>query len=245
MLDEKLMWLKCNEYANNQLVADCADKIKVREYVEKVLETDENLVPIIGAYYSVEDIPWKTLPERFVLKCNHGSHMNIIVKDKKTLDINYAKSQLSKWLHKDFSKVHGEPHYSLIKRGIICEEYIDAWKDSESPIDYKFYCMNGKVTHILLAQVESKILLDRNYNNTNIFIDPDLSFNWRAMKPKKLDEMISIAEKLAQPFPFVRVDLYEHNQHIYVGELTFTPRRNIHDYFSYEGEVELGKLLNI
>ena len=41
------------------------------------------------------------------------------------------------------------------------------------------------------------------------------------VKPLMLDEAIQVAEKLAKPFPFVRVDLYLINHKIYFGELTF------------------------
>ena len=35
--------------------------------------------------------------------------------------------------------------------------------------------------------------------------------------------MITIAEKVSKPFPFVRVDFYESNNIPILGELTFTP----------------------
>ena len=38
-----------------------------------------------------------------------------------------------------------------------------------------------------------------------------------------LDEMLQLCRTLAAGFPFVRVDLYEVNGRIYVGEMTFTP----------------------
>lgn len=38
-----------------------------------------------------------------------------------------------------------------------------------------------------------------------------------------MDEMFDMAAKLSQGFPFVRVDLYNVEGHIYFGELTFYP----------------------
>ena len=38
---------------------------------------------------------------------------------------------------------------------------------------------------------------------------------------KRILSMISIAEKLAEPFPYVRVDLYSVGEKIYFGEYTF------------------------
>ena len=42
-------------------------------------------------------------------------------------------------------------------------------------------------------------------------------------KPEHFEEMKSIAERLAAPFPFVRVDLYDIRGKIYFGEMTFFP----------------------
>jgi len=42
-------------------------------------------------------------------------------------------------------------------------------------------------------------------------------------KPANFNEMISLAETLSSDFPFVRVDLYQLNNNIIFGELTFTP----------------------
>ena len=40
-------------------------------------------------------------------------------------------------------------------------------------------------------------------------------------KPKNFERMLEVAEKLSNPFPQVRCDLYNINGKIYFGELTF------------------------
>ena len=42
-------------------------------------------------------------------------------------------------------------------------------------------------------------------------------------KPLNLDKMIEYSKKLSEDFKFVRVDFYEVNGVLYLGELTFTP----------------------
>ena len=42
-------------------------------------------------------------------------------------------------------------------------------------------------------------------------------------RPKKLEKMVEIAKALSKDFKFVRVDLYEYNDHVYFSELTFYP----------------------
>ena len=63
-------------------------------------------------------------------------------------------------------------------------------------------------------------------------------------KPKKIQDMIKIAEDLSKPFPFVRVDLYNDKGKIIFGELTFTPACCCNPCYSKEGNKELGKMIN-
>ena len=57
--------------------------------------------------------------------------------------------------------------------------------------------------------------------------------------------MIEIATKIAVDFPFVRVDLYETKERIYIGELTFTPEGNTISYYKDEFLYEQGLKLEL
>lgn len=222
--NEKLIWLNFNQYYKDPLVIQCADKYKVREYVEKC-GCKEILNELIGVYENSEEIKWDDLPEKFVLKCNHGTGYNIICNDKGKLDKENVKIQLNKWLKEDFSKVAAEMQYKRIPRKIICEKYIDMGND-KLPIDYKIYCFNGEPRIIL-------VMKDRDTSVTREFYD----MKWQRLhlrefegspesptkKPDNLNEMIEYAKKLSKPFKFVRADFYNINDKIIFGELTFTP----------------------
>ena len=58
-----------------------------------------------------------------------------------------------------------------------------------------------------------------------------------------MDEMFAIAAKLSQGMPFVRVDLYQSNDQIYFGELTFFPDSGFDANLLKETDVYFGKLL--
>ena len=45
------------------------------------------MIKILGVYNNAEEIKYEDLPNKFVLKINNGSDMNIIVKDKEKLNI--------------------------------------------------------------------------------------------------------------------------------------------------------------
>ena len=64
-------------------------------------------------------------------------------------------------------------------------------------------------------------------------------------KPKNYQLMIQIAEKLAQNIPFVRVDLYEINNKLYFGELTFFPGAGLTKFEPDEFDRKFGDLIDL
>ena len=123
-LDEKLMWLKLNTYKDNPLVAQCIDKYAVRFYIESQ-GCSELLNDLIGVWKRAEEIPFSELPQKFVLKCNHGCGYNIICRDKSIFDSKAAVKRLKHWLREDFWRRFAEINYKTIPPKIICEAYID------------------------------------------------------------------------------------------------------------------------
>ena len=228
--NEKLQWLKLKRYQNDPLVIQCADKVKARDYVE-ACGCKDILIECIGVYGNPESIPWDELPEKFVLKCNHGAGYNIICPDKKKLDVDKAKKQLNLWLKEDYALPYAEMHYHKIPRRIICEEYIQP-QDGLVPDDYKVYCFDGKADYIMLCR-------EREHNGEEevckyYFFDKEWNFypwdkstsdekNVCIERPEQIDKMLEYASILSKGFPFVRVDFYVMNDRIYFGEMTFTP----------------------
>lgn len=246
--NEKLMWLKLNFYRNNPLVTQCADKYKAREYV-KQCGYEEILNDLIGVWDSVDQINWDELPDKFVIKCNHGAGYNIICDDKKKLDIDNAKTKLKKWMREDFWKKSAEINYKEISKKIICEKYISNGQGL-FPIDYKIYCFNGEPLYIgcFIERDKETLEVKRGYFNfdwepQDFLIDKFKYHNNKFPKPKNLEKMYTIAKDLCRPFPFVRVDFYECGDKIIFGELTFTPSACLATYFNEETQKKLGDLI--
>ena len=242
--NEKIQYMML--YIHGEKESTLADKYLVRKYLKK--HKLENLAPkLYGVYNSADEIDFKTLPEKFVLKCNHGCGDIEFCEDKSKFDINAAKQHLSAALQNDFSTQSLEPHYHHIKRKIICEEFLP--KDNgHLPPDYKFYCFNGRVECILICSEREKKLrldyfdLDWNYLPYAL---PEYRSKHKFNKPKNLSKMIDIASKLSKGFPFVRVDLYNINGKIYFSELTFTPAAGITNYNTQKALDYFGSLLNL
>ena len=140
--NEKLMYLKLNEYENNELIVKCADKYRVREYI-KDCGLENILNDLIGVYDNVDEIDFEKLPNSFVLKCNNAAGFNLICEDKSKLDIKKAKKKLKKWMKTDYWKYVAEMQYKNIEKKIVCEKFLES-KDGRAIKDYKIYCFNGK-----------------------------------------------------------------------------------------------------
>ncbi len=111
---DKLNYLVIHE--SPQYKSFIVDKIRLSDYSKKIL--GKNIcVPIIKIYDNIEDINFKDLPNKFVMKYNHGSGMNIICEDKKKFDINLAKKKLYKWKNINYGLYTNKllhPFFSII-----------------------------------------------------------------------------------------------------------------------------------
>lgn len=242
-LGEKINWLKF--YSDTGKWSELTDKYAVRKYVRDA-GLGHTLNELYGVYDSVEDIDFDALPGSFVLKStNGGDGKNVLlVKDKAGLDIPSIRKRLHKWLVKPFGLVSAEPHYLSIKPRIIAEKYLQSTGDS-SLVDYKFYCLDGKVYSVFLCsdrgdEEASYAFYDREWVFLPGKIRPEYESRKVYPKPDSLDEMIVFSEVLAKGFPVVRVDWYEIDGKPIFGEMTFTPAAGYLFRFTQEYLVEMG-----
>ena len=208
-----------------------ADKIAVREYVEKC-GFSQYLTKLYGVWDSANDIEFDMLPHSFVIKTNHASATNVLVKDKNYADIDEIKRKLNEWLNIDYGYQICEPHYSRIKPRILAEEYlVDDCGSDKSLTDYKWYFFNGVPKFI-------QVMTDRIPNTHQIKVmvfdvdwqpHPEFcsSFHLQAdqsmPRPASFMMMMEVAKTLAKGYPFVRIDFYEIKGNPVFGEMTFTP----------------------
>lgn len=246
-IQDKIAWLIV--YDSTPLKTRCADKIQVHDYCKEKLGKDI-CVQILKVWDKVEDINWDELPNQFVIKCNHGSGMNIVVKDKAELDIIDTKRKLTKWMNTDFSKrVNDEMHYHDIPRKIFVEKYIgDGVNDIK---DYKITCFNGepKILQVMSDRYYGKLRFnyyDINFNKLGYSrADHPANYNIPDKKPKKFDEMVEYAKVLSKDFKLVRVDFYEVGNEVYLGELTFTPGAGLFRYTKPGVDKIIGDMLDL
>lgn len=243
--NEKIQWLKL--YDRNPMYTILADKYHVREYVSKTIG-DQYLIPLIGVYDNVDDIPWDKLPTKFVLKCNHASGTNIICKDKSKLNIRDSTKKLKKWMKMNYYWRGREWAYKNIKAKIICEKYMVDESGVELK-DYKIFCFHGEPK---LIQVDynrfvnhKRNLYDTSWNYIDASIEYPNDSTVHIKKPDKLEEMLELARRLSAGFPHVRVDFYSIAGKIYFGEMTFYPESGYGKFNPKELEFQMGTWMSI
>lgn len=224
--NEKIIWLALN-YKNPD-IRIAADKYRAKEYISARVG-EQYVVPLIGAYDDISQVDFSALPKKFVAKSNSGwgSDQVILVTDKDTYCVDYLKVMMSTWLYPWCTYYYQNMCITdeKIEPKIVIEELLEA-EEGGSVDDYKFYCCGGEPRFALVVS-------DRKKAQTRTFVD----MNWEPIPvmrkgkntaahpkcPTKLDEMISLCRILAKDFPLVRIDFYEVDGRVYVGELTFTP----------------------
>ncbi|MBE6196111.1 MAG: hypothetical protein E7137_03330 [Rikenellaceae bacterium] len=252
-LNEKILYMSLR--TDTTLWTRLADKYNVRGYVEECGLSDI-LVPLLGHWEKAEEIDFMQLPDSFVFKTVQGSGDIILVKDKSQIIKEEIRKQLEISVNTVYGDLEGGKHYMRIKPAIIAEELMKndevSEKYSTSIIDYKIWCFNGKAHYIWAC-------CNRDHQGTDVMT---YDLNWSALpeysvfnehyregnvlpKPQNFERMVEVAEKLAKPFPVVRVDLYNLAGKIYFGEMTFTSLGGLMDFYTDDFQHLAGSLIDI
>ena len=242
--NEKIQWLKL--FDNTPLKTRLADKYLVREWVSGKIG-NKYLIPLLGVWDKFDEIDFNLLPKQFVLKTNHGSGWNLIVKNKNDMNYIQTKSKFDLWMKKNFAFFGLELHYMNIPHKIIAEKYME---NMDGDIfDYRFFCFNGRPKYVWVD-----IGSGTSDHKRNVY---DLQWNLQEYgvsypqivpepeKPEKFEEMVSLAQKLCADFAFVRVDFYCVENKIYFGEMTFTPQSGTGKWDDQGQNYYYGKLIEL
>jgi hypothetical protein len=248
--NEKIQWLKFNY--RNPLLTTCADKFKVKEYITSKIGS-EYVVPNLACWNSAKDVDFDNLPEKFVLKVNWSSGYNIIVNDKSKLDIEDAITKINYWMlpFNNCYYYYFNWAYKNMPPVIYAEKYIE--QDNGQLYDYKFHCFNGEPRFILVVSnrlVEgketNKTFYDTDWNALPVRRDRDPFPDDTSMeKPRNFEKMLEISRILSKDFPFVRVDFYDLDDKVYIGEMTFYCGGGFEPFHPRDWDYKFGEMLDI
>lgn len=246
---EKMQWYKL--YYRDPEMIRCVDKYDVRSYVEEK-GLGSILIPCYGVYDTADEIDWDALPNQFVMKdtLGGGGVSVVIVKNKAEEDLNKLKEIAREWTEIDAHRPGGGrewPYYSGKKHRVLFEKYIESDERSGGLVDYKFFCFDGKAEYLY-------VVTDRALGNGACFGVFDAQFKQLPVvrkderpleriveKPGNYETLKQVAEKLADQYPEVRIDLYDQDGTILFGEVTFYDGSGYVPFEPDEFDYELGK----
>lgn len=232
--NEKMQWIKL--YDRKPQYTLMVDKLRVREYVEEKLGP-HHLIPLYGHWDKYEDIDFDTLPDRFVLKCNHDSGSVKIVHDKCKIKHDEFRVFFDDRLKANPYRYGREWPYKNVKPCIIAEQLMEDTKGKGDLTDYKIHCFSGEPKAI---QVISDRFSPDGIKNDYYTLDWENyglrrgemhNADYIAPKPEQLPEILECARKLAKGIPFVRTDFYVINGKVYFGEITFFPASGFNPFY--------------
>lgn len=243
LFTEKVQWYKT--CYNMSKIPRITDKVRFKKYIEQRLGK-EYVIPLYGHWYTVNGFlrDWDQLPQEFVLKSNlSGDDYGVkVIHEKSKININELKEELYRWLeplNTCLNSLDFRAYYSFPQ--ILAERFIHG-DGADFLTDYKFFCFNGEP---YCAYIDNRwggtiTFYDLNFRKLNVQY---AHFpNGIDKQPIHWNQMIEVARKLSKGFPMVRVDFYDTNEQLYVGEMTFTPGSGCRPYYPESFNRTLGDL---
>lgn len=233
--NDALFHIKTSPLIDTPLRRFVSDKEHVKVFVAGTVG-DEYNVPTVAVLRDRNEVFGYDYAAGTIAKPTHSSGRAVVIDRDGEVD----RERVAGWLEDDYYAITRTRNYKNLERKVIVEPLVFG---TRGPLDYKFHCFRGRVQ---LIHVD----FDREIGHKRAFFTRDferLPFSVGypiapnpLERPENLDEMIEVAEALAAPFSFIRVDLYSNGDQIRVGEIT-NVHGNAHEKFiPSESEAEYG-----
>ena len=119
-------------------------------------------------------------------------------------------------------------------------------------VDYKFFCFGGEPKLLYISKgLENHSTAEISFYDMHgkemPFHRSDYKPFHNAEIPDSFEKMKIVAKTLCENVdsPFVRIDLYSINQHIYFSEITFTPCSGFLPFYPTSADIQIGELIQL
>jgi hypothetical protein len=236
--NEKINWRILHD--RRPLLEWTGDKLATKDRVINAALAELHVPQTIWSGSDVRDLQSIDLPKHWVLKPNHRS--GLIHFGTGRPDCAELSNVTATWLDNVQWNQLGEWAYSAARPLLLVEEQLGT--PGIPPPDYKFYVFGGEVVFIEMHVNRFSRHQQRQYRPDWTALDVHYGtyeLAPAAPPPPKLDRMMTIAEKLGNPFDFIRVDLYYVDGVIEFGELAAYPGSGLDRITPGSFDTELGE----
>nr|WP_301288450.1 ATP-grasp fold amidoligase family protein [Natronospira proteinivora] len=227
--NEKIVWRKL--FDRNPLFPRVTDKWLVRGYIVERLgqaQAEQYLPPVLAVLDKAEQLQADSLKQPCVIKPTHSSGRVILLPEglgnSRQWTLSGIQKECRRWFREPpYHSTHHEWAYQTLKPRLMVESFIG---EANTPApDYKFLVFHGRIR---LIQVHLGRFAESQRQEFDMDWRPvhetrDLPEADRLSAPEQLGTMARLAQQLAAPFDFMRVDMYCVAGRIYLGELTCYP----------------------
>ena len=251
-LNEKLQWLKLYDHDPRYTVL--GDKYAVRDYIASHFG-EQYLVPLLYATTDYRDIVRENIPDgHCILKASHDSGHYVIIRDKEALDYPRLRENCRFWLSINYYHIWREWHYKDIKpRRILIERLLET-REGKIPNDYKLHFFNGEFQFIYVSYdregVNDRCIYDRDWHRLPFVWVPGSTYRETmntadVPMPATFPEMLRIGTEVARNLKYVRVDFYDVDGRLYMGEITLSHGSGFDRFFPDEYDAFYGAKLKL
>jgi hypothetical protein len=243
---EKMQWRKLFEL--DPCFAVLSDKLASRDFIASRIGPG-SCPTLLWVGFDPADIPYDTLDVPYVIKTNNGCGQTIIVTDTNSIDRAEFCRRARGWLDSSYGTEKSEPGYVHVPPRILIERML-LGRDGSRPLEHRAFVFSGKVQVIQVSLMTEQ----GTPRNAGFF-----SRNWQPLgwhlisplhegtirRPARLDKLIATAERLGAGMSHVRVDFYECDDEILVGEMTLYSWSGVVPFHPDGADYELGEHWNI
>ena len=237
---EKVQWRKLFDLDPRYSIL--CDKLAVREFIAQRVGS-ELLTPLLWAGDNPDAVPFETLSPPYVVKSTHASGQILRVADRDGLDVAAARTMFVGWLALNYGVTYDEPAYGHVPPRLMVERRVTR-PDGSPPVERKVWVFGGRV------RLVQTLLNEGDRNRHAAFHDPAWQRReWYLLSPPNpgpfpppahLDDIVSVAERLGAGFDHVRVDFYDTDDRLWIGEMTVYPYGGIIPFTPDQADYELG-----
>jgi hypothetical protein len=218
---EKIQWRKL--FDMDPVYAVLSDKLAVRSFIASRVG-EAQLVPLIWSG-EPKDIPFDRLRAPYVLKSSHASGQYALIGADDEVQRDLLRAQAAEWLTQRYGVLADEPGYVPVPPRLMIEQTVMT-DQGKRPDEIRLFVFDGKVAVANTVFVEDSRIRNGAFHTADwVRLDwhfsrlPDREFP----RPKRLADMIAVAERLGEGLDHIRVDFYDCGERIYVGEIALYP----------------------